>query len=96
MADESKGFMHIDLFKLTLLGWLVMLATIALVIGVSIGLAFLMQAVGISLDTPEGGRRRWVMGVCVLAGVGVGAGFFEGSRRLSRLLGVPLLRGSGE
>jgi hypothetical protein len=96
MTDEPKGFLHIDLTKLTLVGWLIMLLTIAMVLGVTVGLAFLLQAAGLALETPEGQRRRWVMGLCLLAGVGAGAGFFQASRRLCRSLGLPFLRGSDQ
>jgi hypothetical protein len=94
MSENQEDFMNLDLTKLTLVGWLMMLLTIATVLGLMIGLALLLELVGISLDDPEGGKRRWLMGVCLLAGVAAGVGFFEGGRRLLNHLGLPLLRGS--
>jgi hypothetical protein len=90
MSEEQKDFMHLDLFKLTLVGWFMMLSTIVIVLGVTIGLGFLLQVLG--AETAEGRMPRWVMGICLVAGIAIGGGYFEGGRRLLRHIGLPLTR----
>ena len=96
MSDKPDGFMNMDLTKLTLVGWLMMLLTIAVVVGVAFAVGAIFRLVGLDFHTPEGAQRRWVAALCILPGIAAGGGFFEGGRRLLNRLGFPLMRGSGK
>jgi hypothetical protein len=90
MADASPEFWKLDLTKLTLAGWLLMLASIATVLGVSAALLGLLSwLLGAGNQRPS----RLVAGLAVVAAIAVGAGVFAlGQNGLSRL-GLRVLRG---
>lgn len=92
MAEEQKDFMHLDLTRLTLVGWWMMLSTIAIVLGVMVGLGLLLELLGVEMKNSDGSKRPWVMGICLMCGIGAGIGYFNGGRALFNRLGLPLMR----
>ncbi|HLW65773.1 MAG TPA: hypothetical protein VKS79_10675 [Gemmataceae bacterium] len=91
MSDKPGEFWNVDLARLTLSGWLLMLGTVGVVVGVVILEVLLAGAFALR---PEPGQRmpRWVGVLALLPAIASGAGVFEAGWRLFRNLGCPVTR----
>jgi hypothetical protein len=89
MADKFPGFMRLDLTKLTLSGWLLMLLTLGVVLAAFVVPMLVVNTLGIAVD---GRNNRWAMVVLLIVAFTLGGGFFEGGKRVLNHLGLRILR----
>jgi hypothetical protein len=88
MSSQFPDFMHLDLSKLTLAGWLLMLLTLATVVGVFVLVGLVLHLLGFEV----GSGNRVLAVIVVVCGLAAGAGVFQGGRMLLDRIGVPILR----
>jgi hypothetical protein len=92
MPQSTPEFWKLDLTKLTRAGWLLMLASIATVLGVSVTFLALFAALGWLGNQGNSRPSRLVGGIAVLLGIGAGVGVFSlGQSALARL-GLKIMR----
>ena len=92
MADETKPFWHLDLSKITAFGWLLLLITIASIIGATLLLLLLLEVLGLRHNPANLGQKSWYEKAAVVIAVGVGCGVFEAGRRILARLGFRVTR----
>jgi hypothetical protein len=90
MSEETKPFWRLDLTKLTPAGRLLIAASIASVLGATILLLLLLEAIGLRHDPYNLGAKPWYEKVALLAALGVGFGVFELGRRVLAPFGFPV------
>jgi hypothetical protein len=88
MSSQFPDFMHLDLTKLTLAGWLLLAVTLASVVGVVVLLGLLLYGLGFEL----GSGNKALAAVCVICGIAAGAGVYQLGRMLLDRAGIPILR----
>ena len=84
-------FMRMDLTKLTCSGCFLILLSLLLALGTAIGGGFLLLTL-FPAWFPDGRPERWTMGVLLIAGLAVGAGFFQLGRVAMKRLGLRMYR----
>jgi len=92
MAGETKPFWQLDLSKITWVGWLLMLISIASIIGATILIMLVLEALGLRHNPGNVGHRPWYEKGAVVVGVGVGFSVFEAGRRILARLGYRVTR----
>jgi hypothetical protein len=88
MAERSPDFWNLDLTKLTWAGWLLMLLTLATLIGVAVALMALYEALGWS----EQRSRGWIKVAVILPAVAAASGTFVLGRWCLSRAGLSIFR----
>ncbi|MFL5244580.1 MAG: hypothetical protein ACJ8FY_20970 [Gemmataceae bacterium] len=89
MPQKLPEFMHLDLFKLTWTGWLLLLLALATVLGVGAVIILTLDTLGYRVDSSSG---RGVKGTIFIIALAAAAGVFELGRRWLDRIGLPILR----
>jgi hypothetical protein len=92
MPEKPHDFWNLDLTKLTWSGWLLMLLTVATVLGVAVVVMLTLEALGFQRHATDWRSGRWMAVLGVGVGIAAGAGVFAGGRWLCNRLGCPILR----
>ncbi len=89
--SQFPDFMRMDLTKLTFSGCFLVLFSFLLAFGAAIGVGFLAVQLFPGL-AHEGKPGRGIMGMSLVAGFAVGAGFFQLGRLFMRQMGLRMYR----
>src|SRR5947209_2206958 len=92
MPEKPTEFWNLDLKRLTVTGWLLMLLTLGTVLGGAVGMMFLLEALGVRKEAGDNRQNRWLAIVALAPAIGVGCGVFALGRRFFDLIGLPILR----
>jgi hypothetical protein len=92
MPDKPHEVWKLDLGKLSLSGCLLMLLTIATMIGVAIGMFFILESLGLG----QKAGTRWVVGLALIAAIAAGSGVFLLGRQFFKWARIPILRSDEE
>lgn len=90
--EPTPEFWKLDLTRLTLAGWVLMLLAIATVLGVAVAILALLTMLGLAGNPANNRPSRFIGGIAVVIGIAAGAVVFVlGQLGMSRL-GLRLLR----
>lgn len=82
-------FAHLDLSRLTLVGWLLLIVAVAVVVAGMIAERFVLHWFGYELDSHT---DRTVAGILLIVALAAAGGVFQLGRKLAERAGYPILR----